>query len=196
MCVAIHDTIIERRICTSERSPGNNLTPFWLPEMLQTQGPSAESYFSATCGPKAGAGPRIRPATDHDDDDALTQARGGVPPPPVELLPRGAERGEWREEHMLCECWVREHQVQTQVWGADGGDSEGVGGGCRWEVREGGSPSCVRSQLGHILQCTRSRRPEYKSLRQDILSPLPHTHLPSLPPPPLSLRRPPSSPLP
>ena len=30
-------------------------------------------------------------------------------------------------------------------------------------MREGRSPSCVRSQLGHtcILQCTRSRRPEY-----------------------------------
>ena len=49
------------------------------------------------------------PATDHDDD-AHPQARGGDPAPPVGLLPRGAERGEWREEHMLCVCWVRTQQ--------------------------------------------------------------------------------------
>mgnify|MGYP006077989561 CR=1 FL=1 len=70
------------------------------------------------------------------------------------------------------------------------GDSEGVCGGYRWEVREGGIPSCVRSQLGHILQCTRSRPPEYigrnptTSGHRDRLysTPLPHTHLFSPPP--------------
>ena len=114
-------------------------------------------------GPKAGAGSKTGPATDHDD--ALTQARGGVPPPPVELLPRGAERGEWREEHtctcMLCvlPSWCENIRCRRRC----GGDSEGVCGGCRWEVR---SPSCVQRQSvqscsPHTTNTTPSHTPPF-----------------------------------
>jgi hypothetical protein len=43
-----------RHICTSERSVGITLSySSCLPEMLQTQGSSAESHFSGTRGSKA-----------------------------------------------------------------------------------------------------------------------------------------------